>query len=673
MKLHINAFRITLETDKGQFGTTATFNKGLNVIRAENTSGKSALINGILYALGLEVLIGKRGVEATKPVMRSEGDYDGEKFKVVESFVELEIVNSMGNAITIRRYIVGDKDSRLVEVITGSVLTEEQDSVRRVSPYYVGMQGAAQRDQGFHYFLANFLELELPYVKRFKGDDVPLYVECIAPLMFIEQIRGWSGIQATLPQSFGIRNVAKLAVEYILKLDVIENEKKRIEMSEEASRIRDDWLCIRELLSQISSQAVGRLMNVGDRPVASLPDEPWISCSSEEGAMSLDNLIIAKRKKWLEQSKCEIPDMTGKEELGAKLDQQQNELLVAQSEVSQLRSDILSEKNELIKLKDRLDFIKADTQRNKDAKRLRNFGVEVELSIVQDKCPTCSQNIQDSLIPTGSSVMGIDENISFLKAEEEAVTLLISAVEERIDNLNSQKSSKTQILSKLRATIRDLRSDLLESRGLSVATIREQIHLQEEVLRLEQLRDEFDKQIERLKEVAKSCKENRADRLNLPDDFFSEDDRTKLRVLSEYFAKNVKTFGYRSTGVSQLHISDDNYRPVCDEFEVAFGASASDNIRLIWSYTISLLQVSLKHNGTHWGTIIFDEPEQQKMREASSDALYAEIAQMHTDDFQVIIATSASRDVTRSRLKGINHNLLEYGDKVIRPIITEDM
>ncbi|MBA7675526.1 hypothetical protein ES703_83762 [subsurface metagenome] len=76
--------------------------------------------------------------------------------------------------------------------------------------FFVGLEGAAQRERGFHYFLADFLKLELPNVKRFKGEDVPLYVECVAPLMFIEQIRGWSGIQATLPQGFGIRNVVGL-------------------------------------------------------------------------------------------------------------------------------------------------------------------------------------------------------------------------------------------------------------------------------------------------------------------------------------------------------------------------------------------------------------------------------------------------------------------------------
>ena len=75
MKLRIQAIRISLSTNRGPHGVTARFTDGLNVIRAENTSGKSALINGMLYALGLEILAGKRGVEAMKPVLRSDGEY----------------------------------------------------------------------------------------------------------------------------------------------------------------------------------------------------------------------------------------------------------------------------------------------------------------------------------------------------------------------------------------------------------------------------------------------------------------------------------------------------------------------------------------------------------------------------------------------------------------------
>jgi hypothetical protein len=209
---------------------------------------------------------------------------------------------------------------------------------------------------------------------------------------------------------------------------------------------------------------------------------------------------------------------------------------------------------------------------------------------------------------------------------------------------------------------------LLESRDLSVAAIREQVHLQDEISRLEQLRDEFDGLVDRLRGLADEWQANRSRHAELPTDYFSAKDREKLEALSTQFAENVRRFGYRSTGVSRLHISEDNYRPVCDEFEILAGASASDNIRVIWAYTLALLQVSQSHDGNHWGIIVFDEPEQQQMRQTSADELYTEIGEMAPQGFQVIVATSAPADLTSRRLSGLPHNLLEWGEKVIRPL-----
>jgi len=169
MKLRINAFKIHLLTDKGPYGTLAKFNQGLNVIRAENTSGKSALLNGIFYALGLEILVGKRGIEATKPVLSQAGEYLGKDFKVLESYVELEIANSSEETITVRRYVKSAKDIRLIEVVNGALLTKPSKQNHKVNSYFVGVSGAAKREQGFHYYLANFFKLRLPDVKRFEG------------------------------------------------------------------------------------------------------------------------------------------------------------------------------------------------------------------------------------------------------------------------------------------------------------------------------------------------------------------------------------------------------------------------------------------------------------------------------------------------------------------------
>ncbi|WP_445277814.1 ATP-binding protein, partial [Streptomyces sp. DSM 41033] len=51
--LKLIAVRLRVETaNGGQFGHTFTFQDGLNVIRGDNTSGKSTTLQAIIYALG---------------------------------------------------------------------------------------------------------------------------------------------------------------------------------------------------------------------------------------------------------------------------------------------------------------------------------------------------------------------------------------------------------------------------------------------------------------------------------------------------------------------------------------------------------------------------------------------------------------------------------------------
>ena len=185
----------------------------------------------------------------------------------------------------------------------------------------------------FYFFIAEFLQFDLPYVKRFKGEDVPLYIECIAPLLFIEQIRGWGGIQATLNQSYGIKNIAKLAIEYILKFDVLENEKLNAKIIEEANEIKEDWKINRNLLLQIITQIGGRLMSVPENPVVVFTDEPWISIEDKTNKIfPLHEYLMIKRDLLFGKAldyEIKKPD----KELESKLENYEKELFITQAEL----------------------------------------------------------------------------------------------------------------------------------------------------------------------------------------------------------------------------------------------------------------------------------------------------------------------------------------------------
>ena len=55
--LRIRHLYLSINSDRGPFGARQSFGDGLNVIRAENSAGKSQLLQAIIYALGLEGML----------------------------------------------------------------------------------------------------------------------------------------------------------------------------------------------------------------------------------------------------------------------------------------------------------------------------------------------------------------------------------------------------------------------------------------------------------------------------------------------------------------------------------------------------------------------------------------------------------------------------------------
>ena len=56
--LKIKELEISVNTSSGPFSAKLFFNDGLNIIRANNSSGKSTCINAIAFGLGLEAILG---------------------------------------------------------------------------------------------------------------------------------------------------------------------------------------------------------------------------------------------------------------------------------------------------------------------------------------------------------------------------------------------------------------------------------------------------------------------------------------------------------------------------------------------------------------------------------------------------------------------------------------
>lgn len=105
LKLRLRAISLRIETHRGRVGMDFEFEDGLNILRADNSSGKSTVLQSIIYALGLEGMLSAR---RDIPLPHSMTDYvevDGQELSVLTSSVVLEIANGSGETIAIERSV----------------------------------------------------------------------------------------------------------------------------------------------------------------------------------------------------------------------------------------------------------------------------------------------------------------------------------------------------------------------------------------------------------------------------------------------------------------------------------------------------------------------------------------------------------------------------------------
>ncbi len=669
--LFISALRIVAVTSEKNFGVFLTFDKGLNVIRGDNTSGKSTTVNAILYALGFEILLGKFGTDSIKPVLKSALEYGGENFSILESYVELELKNLKEESITVKRQIVGNTANRLIKVNRGRVLTETSVTKGQDEYFYVGIRGAAQREKGFHNFLADFLGINLPLVPRYNGEDVPLYFECLMPLMFIEQVRGWGGIQMTLPKIYGIQNVAKVAFEFILKLDVSKIQWLRQEIAEEKKELRLKWNLTGERFEEIVKSINGIVSNYPSSPTASLDekDYPYISMLKDEELISLDSWIIETRDQIIEiKGRLETKKEGGKD-LEAQLETLDNSLLLKEASLAQSRTEFFEEKRNIEELKERIDFIDTDIKKNQDVSILKKYGADKDISLIQGICPTCQQEIKDTLLEQAAPPLSIERNIEFLKQQKQAAEILLESSEKALKVKGPIYEARRAEVEEIRKKIRDLKRDLVSSVSTPrVSAVRELIEKESFLERAESVRETFENELNQFIGLSERWRDILAREAELPKDAFSDLDKQKIIKFSELFSSHILEFGFRSVSPGSIGISLDNYRPILENFEMSFDASASDNIRLIWAYTIALQELGKIYETNHFGITFFDEPGQQEIKALSRAAFYKVIGKMDYEQNQVIIATSEDSARLKEMLKGIQSNFHDFGEKVIRPL-----
>lgn len=673
--LKINAIKIEIITCDGAYGFEQCFQKGLNIIRGNNSSGKSSLFQAILYAFGLEELLGGKNENTMQSVLKDQVEYpDSEFHKIIQSEVYIEIENK--DAITIKRAIISpNESSKLVNVYYGKLLTGNIRNLKKQSMYIHDKGGATDTTYGFHLFLSEFLKWDMPEVMNNQGQMARLYLQQIAPAFMIEQKSGWSDFFATMPY-YGIKQAASRIIEFILNMDVFTNQKKKTELTYLEERIKESWKTIFINISNIARDTRYNLQGLSDRPSILKSNEVLLLKETESGSIDIETELSSFKKEYIELNRTEIKSVgENAETLEKQLNSLQYNLNQKSLSCDMMYSDLLICKQQLEQYKEQLEYVKSDLQKNKSALKIITLGGEIKSDVAISVCPTCHQHIEDSLLPHNIQEipMSINENIQYLESKKKMIEKYIEGQTQRCSEYRQNLDIKKQELSNIRLQIRSIKKDLIEDNRLpSISDIEYRLNLKKKIEFYERKINEFYDLKEELSKLSMEYTKLLSNKKSMQGEIFSIADNNKIKDLENYFKVALEDFKYESKPVSTIRISQDDYLPLTqlktgEKYNIRFDSSASDFIRCLWAYYIALMQTSLKNNGNHPQILMFDEPKQQDMSEEGFRIFLRKLSAFTSEQVLVFASFENKDESFLSATKGLKYNLVHIKDKLIIP------
>lgn len=675
--LKINNIKIDVNTNNGLFGAFHTFKSGLNIVRGNNTSGKSSLFQAIVYALGFEELIGGRFEKTMQSVLKDQVEYPKNAFhSVLQSLILLEIENTNGDIITIRRFVQNpNRKSQLIDVYFGSLSANKSLESRPMFIHDNG--GASDENYGFHLYLEEFLNWNLPKVLTNNGELRKIYIQQIASSFIIEQKSGWSDFFATMP-IYGLNNKEARIVEFILDMDVYGNKMKKQELGISKRILENDWLNLYKRFERFTEKGGGKLIGLSQSPmIINNPQEVNILLSIDETDHSISNYLDLIIDEF--DTLSQIESLSVKEKINvdeSQIVKKEEELNQISFDVEMISSELTFDKQKLSNFNYQLENLNEDLRKNKGAFKVQKMGAEIDLKVSENICPSCNQEINDSLLPLSVKQvpMRLDDNINFLSAQIKMLQVNLESLESKIINKDKKLKNLRGLQNNIRSQIRELKTELTSDDRLpSIVDIEYRLNLKKRIEFYSKYLEDFSELRDELSSLSNKWNRILEDQEKLKKDTFSPNDISKLKLLTDNFKSLLSKFNYSSKTINDIAISDENYLPLAKKpndnlvYNIRFDSSASDFVRSIWAYTCSLYKTSVEKNGNHPNLLMFDEPKQQDLS-INDFANFLKELSTYKNAQTLLFASFENSDETFSKATaGIEFHLNYINEKLIKP------
>jgi len=654
--MHINSVSATIlaGTEDGlkPFGFEYGFNPGLNILTGDNSSGKSTILSCMYYCLGMEQLMGSKGINALSPALHQVLNFEGRPCNVYESSCSLIITANNGKQYTLTRRIASSDEITINEILIFDGTTTTPKFIHSARDH---------GDQGFYQWLAEVNDLEIFNVESFTGESTkPLYMQNVFSLAFIEQTKGWSDIFSMMP-SFGIKDPKQKVVEYSLGLNSLELNMKLDQIKADKNQIKGEWKRIdNDLIYR--AQATLLYLSIFDKnkpiPDTKIDGIYAAELNNEEKEIKTSQLIEIIQKE-IDTSNKSIALTEVSKDIS-------KDLISTREKIKESLSTFISERNDASALYDeekvKLSSFKSslsstinDIQGFQDVKKLsisRNWE-----SLSTSKCPVCENNVENKK-DAELSKETIEKSIAFLKSQKSTYEKYIEASESVLERYVSALAYYDKSIALKRTQLDSIHKDLSSPSSQSVrGELEIQAELKHRLNDIKQFNSYLESTKGRMKELSKQYfildrEEKRLKGL-------VSSDEGEILKFKRSFISLLDSFGYKSNGVKNITIQDKpphRLMPIVfmegqEPQYIRYVSSASDFVRSIWSYYLCLLEMG----SVHPGFLLMDEPGQHQMRVNSMKELLSHSSKLGK---QVILAISQDRDYDK---KDVNISTLIEG------------
>ena len=644
------------------FGRVLDFSSGLNLVVGDNTSGKTTLVESLFYALGMEELIeGKQGnVTLDKAVKKqflyTEQDGNQCEWSVKESFVRIQLSNTNEKTITIKRKIVS-ADNRLdiMYVWESPIMTDmEHENCRE---YYIHKRDDHNQDhkEGFYALLAEFADLPIVHVPARNTDKVTLYMQTLFTTSYIEQKRGWSDFFANI-RSYNIINPKQKVVEYIMDYKTNDELVDSIKLKAKRKELESFW--------ETKVTALKNYLAYNGLYTDSLQTE------IKKQEKSLDELRLVVRNESIEIStyvdrlKQRIEELENKQKSSQSGNGNEYYLAVIRKYEQHVEDykkyciEIVTEADKLDNIREQLKYIDNEVKRYDSLCRVNNIITTLDVKI----CPTCHQHLPSGMTTQSALTSSqIQDSKNMLMMQRSFLMPMMNRLEKALENKEQNKLYLDMQLRKEKEEVKMIASqnnidlyplstseqfELVDCKT-KVATLDEVEHnTKEKIKQLNIIRNDYIQICGKIKEIGN----------------IEEKELPTAKMLSA-FRELLRKFNYTSNNiVNEVFFKDENttykYLPVVkhgadNEEEIRADSSASDFIRSIWAYYLTLLTESKRHPGF----LVMDEPCQHSMKEESLQHLFEYCASI--TDKQTILFCSSQPKTEESEQEEKPGNLIE--------------